>query len=223
MEIFGLFLIAYLIGSFPTTFLVGKLMGGIDLRRYGSGNVGVTNVAHHLGKRWAVPLVLFEMAVKGASPVAIGRYGLGLDGASLALAVAGLLTVAGNNWSVFLKFQGGRGLAAVGGTLLVLSPLLVGAFGLVFIPGWYFTRSSGVWALLALALLPAWAFLLGDPSMISWYCIGAVGLIILKRLVSNWTPFPQDIPRKKVLFNRFFRDRDLDDRTEWIQRVPGGT
>jgi glycerol-3-phosphate acyltransferase PlsY len=137
MELLGLYLYAYLVGSFPTTYIIGKLLRGVDIRRYGSGNVGVTNLSHHVGKRWLAPLILFEMLVKGASPVLVGRFLLGLELASLTLALVGLLTIAGNNWSVFLRFKGGRGIAVAGGTLLALTPLALVGFAIVFFPGGY--------------------------------------------------------------------------------------
>jgi acyl phosphate:glycerol-3-phosphate acyltransferase len=223
IEIAGLYIFAYLVGSVPTAYLIGKLARGIDLRQYGSSNVGGSNLVYHVGKRWLVPLGFFEVLVKGALPVLVGQHLLGLERASPQLLIAPLLAIAGHNWPVFLKFQGGRGVAVLSGTLLALAPLLLAAFAVVFLAGWLSTRSSGVWALISLALLPIWAVIIGEPSMISWYCMGALGLVVLKRLLSNWSPFPQEVPRKKVLFNRLFRDRDVDDRADWITRVPEET
>ena len=223
MEIAGLYLYAYLVSAVPTAYLVGRLAKGVDIRGYGSGNVGLSNVFQHVGKGWVVPLGLFEVLVKGASPIWIGEHLLGLERSSALLVVAPLLAVAGHNWSVYLKFQGGRGIAVAGGTLLALAPLLLGAFILVALSGWVATRSSGFWVLISLALLPIWAALVGDPPVISWYCGGLVLLVVAKRLLSNWTPLPADLPRKKVLLNRLFRDRDVDDRAEWVRRVPHAT
>jgi glycerol-3-phosphate acyltransferase PlsY len=223
IEIMGLYVLAYLVGSVPTAYLIGKLARGIDLRQYGSSNVGGSNLVYHTGKRWLVPLVLFEVLIKGALPVLIGQHLLGLERVSPQLLIAPLLAISGHNWPIFLKFQGGRGVAVLSGTLLALGPLLLAAFVVVFTAGWLATRSSGVWVLISLALLPVWAVIIGEPSMISWYCLGALGLIVLKRLLSNWNPFPQEVPRKQVLFNRLFRDRDVSDRAEWIRRVPGET
>ena len=195
MSVIWLYLLAYLLGSLPTAFMLGKLAKGIDIRVYGSGNVGMTNLLHHVGRRWAIPLVMFEMVVKGSLALLIGRFLMGVDPTTVSFVGAGLMCIVGHNWSVFLRFQGGRGLAPLGGTLLVLSPLLVVAFGLVFIPGWFFTRSSGVWALIGLASLPLWALVLGQPALISWYCVAAVLLVIIKRVLSNCTTFPSDLPR----------------------------
>ena len=223
MEIAGLDVFAYLVGAVPTAYIIGKLTRGIDIRHYGSGNVGGTNLFSHVGKRWLVPLGLFEVFVKGSSPVWIGDHLLGLERSSAALMVAPLFAIAGHNWSVYLKFQGGRGIAVAGGGLLALAPLLLGGFIVVVLAGWAVTRSSGVWVLISLALLPLWAVIADEPNVIIWYCGGLLALVVLKRLLSNWTPLPEDLSRKRVLFNRLFRDRDVDDRVDWVRRVPRGT
>ncbi len=223
IEFAGLYIFSYLVGAIPTAYLIGKMAKGVDIRGYGSGNVGGANVFYHVGKRWVIPLGIFEIFVKGASPVWIGQHVLGLERSSALLLVAPLLAVAGHNWSVYLKFQGGRGIVVAGGTLLAIAPLLLAAAASVALAGWVVTRISGVWVLISLALLPPWAFNVGDQSMIIWYCLGLLALVILKRLLSNWTPLVDGLPRKKVLFNRLFRDRDVDDHAEWVGRSPGQT
>jgi glycerol-3-phosphate acyltransferase PlsY len=223
MEIAALYIYSYLMGSVPSAYLLGRLVKGVDIRGYGSGNVGGANIFRHVGKGWVVPLFVSEVLLKGASPVWIGRYLLGWDHSSTLLMAAPLLAIAGNNWSVFLRFQGGRGIAVTTGTLLALSPLLMGAAIAVAVGGWAVSRSSGVWVLISLALLPFCAVLLGDPGMISWYCTGLLLLIAFKRVLSNWTPLPKNLSKRKVLFNRLFRDRDVDDRADWVDRRPRGT
>jgi len=220
MDIAGLYIFSYLVGSIPTAYLIARLVKKVDLRRYGSGNVGSSNLFYHVGRKWVVPLGLFEVLIKGALPVWTGHYLLGLDRSSGLLMVAPLLAITGNNWSVFLRLQGGRGIAVASGTLLGLSPLILVLAFAVAVGGWAITRSSGVWVLIALVLLPVWAVLSGDPLAISLYCVGLLALVVLKRLVSNWTPLPKDLPRRKVLVNRLLRDRDVDDRAQWMDRVP---
>ena len=77
--------------------------------------------------------------------------------------------------------------------------------------------------LISLVSLPAWAVIFGAPVVISYYCVGTLALVVLKRLLSNWTPFPEDLPKGKVLFNRLFLDRDVDDKAEWVHRIPQGS
>ena len=219
MDLVWLYIYSYLIGSVPTAYIIGKLVKGVDIRNTGSGNVGASNLYQVVGKRWLAALGLFELFVKGGSSIWVGQHLIGLDRSSVFLMAAPLLTVAGNNWSIFLRFQGGRGVAVAIGTLIGLSPLLLGAFAVVGMGGWAVTRSSGVWVLIALALLPLWATVSRGPASLTVYCACLVALIVLKRLLSNQKGFPKDVSRKKVLFNRLFLDRDVDDRADWVQRV----
>ena len=149
-----------------------------------------------------------------------GLFVLDLDRSSALLIGAPLLGIVGNNWSPFLRFQGGRGITVTGGALLALSPLLMVAVGVIAIGGWLATKSSGPWVLVSLTLLPLWAFLAHDHLPLVWYCMALLGIIALKRLSSNWSPFPDGISRKKVLFNRLLRDRDVADRNQWVTRAP---
>ena len=223
MEVAGLYILSYLMGAIPVAYIIGKTVKGVDIRGYGSGNVGSSNVFHHVGRKWAVLLGVLEILVKGALPVWIAIYVLDWDRSSAVLIGPPLLAVAGHNWSIFLKFQGGRGLAVGTGTLLGFSPILLGAFAVVSIGGWTVTRSSGVWVLISLALLPVWSVIAGEPATITFFSLGLVLLTVLKRLLSNWTPLPEGLPKAKVLFNRLFRDRDVDDKADWVRRVPQGT
>lgn len=221
LETIGLYLYAYLAGAVPTAYLIGRWAKGIDIRNYGSGNVGATNLAHHIGRTWVAPLLLFDILAKGASPILVGQYLLGLDQTSIFLILAPLAAVTGHNWSVFLNFQGGRGVSVIGGALLALSPLLLSAAIAIFLLGWTLTRSSAVWVLLSLSLLPLWVLAFDRPPVLIWFCAGSVFLMVLKRLFSNRQPMPAHIPKGQVLFNRLFRDRDVASRADWLGRIPG--
>tara|TARA_B100001123_G_scaffold283428_2_gene315769 strand:- start:170 stop:844 length:675 start_codon:yes stop_codon:yes gene_type:complete len=223
MDITALYIGCYLLGSIPTAYIIGKLVRGVDIRGYGSGNVGGANLYEHVGKRWVVPLVIAEIVFKGGLPIVFSIYVLDIDRSSAFLIGVPLLTIAGNNWSAFLKLQGGRGITVAVGTMLVLSPILWLAFAVIAFGGWVVTRSSGLWVLIALVLLPVVAFLAEDNVNLVWYCLGMLGIIALKRLSSNWPPFPDDISRKRVLLNRLVRDRDVSDRTGWVRRIPEGS
>lgn len=236
VDIVTLYLYAFLIGSIPTAFLIGKIVKGIDIREYGSGNVGGTNVYYHVGKVWLVPLGIFDLFVKGSSPFWIGMYLLDLDGASLHLVMASWSALIGNNWSIFLKFSGGRGIALVLGALFAVAPIQLGIFIATTAVGLIIFRSSAVWVLISLISLPIWTVLLGEVfdtaitavwfiktgelRMITLLCIGFLLLVILKRLLSNGQPLPKDIPWKLLLANRFLRDRDTKERSSWVFRVP---
>ena len=222
MELAGLYVYAYLVGAVPTAYIIGRLVKGIDIRQYGSGNVGGANVFYNVGKGWTVPLGLFELLAKGGSPLWIGMFVLDIERSSPALMGAALIAIAGNNWSVFLKFAGGRGLAVATGALGALAYRELLIFVAVAIGGWAIFRSSGVWVLIALALLPLASLLFGEPLAITWFCVGLVTLITVKRLASNMAPLPEGMPMSTVLLNRLLKDRDVSQRGEWIRRHPPG-
>ncbi len=223
MDVAALYIGAYLLGSIPTAYLIGRLVRGVDIRGYGSGNVGSANLWEHVGKRWVYPVAMAEIFIKGALPIWVALYVLDIDRSSALLIGPPLLAIAGNNWSIFLKLQGGRGIAVAGGTLVALSPILAIAVAAISILGWKITKSSGLWVLISLMMLPLIAYLAHDNLNLVWYCFGLLGIVALKRLSANWTPFPADVSRKKVLFNRLFRDRDVSDRTGWVRRIPEGS
>ena len=92
----------------------------------------------------------------------------------------------------------------------------------VGLPG-YFIRRSALMVLISLLLLPLWTFLLGQSTVVVWYCFGMIGIIVLRRLTANGKPDVPGYSTTKVLFNRLVRDRDVDDRDEWISREPTST
>lgn len=119
----------YFAGSFPTSFLGGKL-AGIDLRQHGSKNLGATNVYRVLGWKWAVPVGIIDIA-KGAIPVALASRAAG-DRTWLPLAV-GCAAVLGHVFSVFLRFRGGKGVATAAGVVLALAPAALGVSAAVWV------------------------------------------------------------------------------------------
>ena len=108
--------LAYLIGSTPSGVIVTRLWRGVDIRSYGSGSTGTTNVLRTLGPKAAVLVFVLDVA-KGAAAVAVARL---LDVPHLAVALAGALVVVGHMWPVFARFRGGKGVATGLGVLLFL-------------------------------------------------------------------------------------------------------
>jgi len=115
-------LIAYLLGSIPFGYLAGWVRG-IDLRRQGSGNTGATNALRLLGARWALPVAVLDVG-KGFLAAWLGATQVA-PADPWAPVLVGLAAVAGHNWSMFLKFGGGRGVATTGGIFLYLLPMHV--------------------------------------------------------------------------------------------------
>ena len=118
--IVAMLLAAYLLGSIPTGVLLAR-RAGIDPRRAGSGNIGATNVARTAGGRLGL-FTLVGDALKGALAVAVAHAS---SDTAWAPAAAGLAAILGHLWSVFLRFQGGKGVATTLGVFLFLSPLAI--------------------------------------------------------------------------------------------------
>jgi glycerol-3-phosphate acyltransferase PlsY len=132
-EFVAVVVIAYLIGSIPFGLIIGKLKSGVDIREYGSGKTGATNVMRTAGTKLGVLTVILDV-VKAAGAVMLatviiggGSGSLTVGGVSIywqhiAQVVAGLAAIAGHNWPVFAKFKGGRGVTAYFGTLFAIFP-----------------------------------------------------------------------------------------------------
>jgi len=123
-------IVSYLIGSFPTAYIFGRLFRGIDIRQHGSGNVGATNAFRVLGKAPGI-LVLIIDIIKGLLVTVLISNLFGLKGDFFRV-IIGISAVAGHNWTVFLNFKGGRGVATSIGVLLGLA-IKIPALRLVFI------------------------------------------------------------------------------------------
>jgi len=152
----ALIMFCYLMGSIPFGVLFARGRG-IDLRKTGSGNIGATNVLRNVGKGAALFTLLGDL-LKGAAAVALARA---VGAGSPYEGLAGLAAVAGHDFSLFLRFRGGKGVATSLGVMLVYAPLagvLTAAIWLVTVA---VSRYSSLGALVSFALLPASVALLG--------------------------------------------------------------
>jgi acyl phosphate:glycerol-3-phosphate acyltransferase len=135
---------AYLLGSLPTAYIIGKLRKGIDIRKIGSRNMGAMNTFYNVGFWWGM-LALAGDIGKGMLGVAVARWlntGLYIDLA------AGLMVLLGHNFPVFLKFKGGKGGAAMIGVLVIVMPwgflVYPASFGLLLLISRFPTISYGL-------------------------------------------------------------------------------
>jgi glycerol-3-phosphate acyltransferase PlsY len=121
------FLLAYLLGSIPAAVWIGKIFHGIDVREYGSGNAGATNVIRVLGWKAGIPVLVIDLA-KGLTAALLPRFFHLADPGSALLTsmqiLTGLTAIAGHIFPVFAGFRGGKGVATVFGTLLAIQPIL---------------------------------------------------------------------------------------------------
>lgn len=142
---------AFLLGSIPTGYLVARAKG-IDIRQHGSGNIGATNVFRTLGKPLGV-LVFVIDALKGFAAVWLAsRLGSGSDWSGIIAAVA---AIAGHNYTPWLGFKGGKGIATSAGVLIALMPWAVLAIALVWFAVFFATRYVSLASISAAAALPA--------------------------------------------------------------------
>lgn len=152
MKVVLLVLLAYLLGSIPTSFLLARFVKGIDLRKWGSGNLGATNLYRAAG----APLASISVAVdvgKGFVPAWLFTRLDGSGVAELAL-VYGLAAMLGHIFSVWMRFRGGKGVATGGGVYLALAPLAVAGAAVLWLLIVLGTRIVSIGSLLASAALP---------------------------------------------------------------------
>lgn len=119
-RMFAALILSYLIGSFPTAYLTGRILRKIDIRQHGSGNVGATNVFRVIGKRWGMAVLGIDMLKGAIAALGIPAF-LGIQAFTQELA-CGLLAIAGHTWTPWLKFKGGKGVATSAGVFFTLAP-----------------------------------------------------------------------------------------------------
>jgi acyl phosphate:glycerol-3-phosphate acyltransferase len=205
MMIFGLILV-YFIGAIPTAYIFGKMYKGIDIRKHGSGNVGATNVFRVLGKGPGIIVLLLDI-LKGIIAVALVPDILGFT-EILHRVIFSVIVVCGHNWTVFLKFKGGKGIATSFGVLIgltlklaVIRPVLLWTF-LVWVAVFLITRIVSVSSILAATCLPIIMVLTGQEIMI--ICLGSVFclFVVLRHRPNIRRLFAGQEPRVPLSFGK---------------------
>jgi acyl phosphate:glycerol-3-phosphate acyltransferase len=162
-----LFALAYLCGSIPFGVVIGKLFYHVDVRQFGSGNVGTTNVFRVLGKRAGVAVLVCDM-LKGYIPAVIAVWLFSSPWVAIFIAAA---PVVGHMYSVFLKGSGGKGVATGAAVVLALVPQAFLVCAVVWLTLIVATRYVSIASLVASFLVPVMVISLGHPLP---YCIAAV-------------------------------------------------
>ena len=116
--------LAYLIGSIPVAYIFGRVLKNLDIREHGSGNMGATNAFRVLGKGPGSIVLILDI-IKGIIPVTFLANAFGL-GDALSLVIISVAAVAGHNWTIFLGFKGGKGMATSLGVLIGMAIQLPG-------------------------------------------------------------------------------------------------
>lgn len=176
---FILFILAYLVGSIPNALWIGKIFKNIDVREFGSGNVGATNATRVLGWKLGVMVLIFD-AFKGMIFIIIARK-LGLE--DIYVVLIGLAAILGHSYSIYLKFKGGKAVATSLGVMLVLIPkvvmILIIVFLLIVIISGYVSLAS----ISVAGLLPILSYIMYN-NIIALLSL-VVGILVIWRHKSN--------------------------------------
>jgi len=186
--------VGYLLGSIPSGTFIGKRVAKVDVRQYGSGKTGTTNVLRVAGRKAAAMVIVLDI-LKGTLAVVfaglivsrdylvVGEFGLGV---LTAQCLAALAAMAGHNWSVFLKFRGGRGVATFFGGLIALCPVVALFGGEVIIIGVGLSRFASLGSIAGAVgtytILVPLTILNGFPiEYLVYALIGTVAIIVMHR------------------------------------------
>ncbi len=184
--------ISYFIGAIPTAYIFGRLLKGVDIRQFGSGNVGATNALRLLGRSWGITVLVLDIC-KGFFPVLI--FGNILKpqipiNQEIYCAIIAVSSVLGHSWTIFLGFKGGKGVATALGALLGLSVIIPGlklVLGLVILI-WFcvfiLSRIISLASVLAALSFPVFTVLLKQSPYIIFTAI-LLSIFIIYRHRSN--------------------------------------
>lgn len=156
MGLAGLLLISYLIGAIPSALIAGKLLGGIDIRKHGSGNVGGTNAWRVLGWKAGLPVSIVDVGKGAVAATLIPRLPFApypVDPTILPI-LCGLAAVIGHVFPVYTGFRGGKGVATGGGMLAAIAPIPVGMAAGVFVAALLLTGWVSLGSLLGALTVP---------------------------------------------------------------------
>lgn len=174
--------ISYLIGSIPTAYIITKLFKSVDIRTYGSGNPGATNVLRVVGKTAAIITLAIDF-LKGFLTVKISQI-LG-SGPEFQI-LYGTVAVAGHNWPIWLKFRGGKGVATAFGVVSVLMPGIALLSFAVFIIAVLSTGYVSVGSMLAASAFSIFAWLnISEISLTAKIIVSILTIIIIFRHKDN--------------------------------------
>ncbi len=182
-------IISYLVGSIPTAYIFGRLLKDIDIRNVGSGNVGATNAMRVLGKGPGVTVLLLDI-LKGVLPVVfLGNFLVSkqtcLPEATLRI-MLGMVCIVGHNWTIFLRFKGGKGVAATLGVLIGLAFKIPGlnlVLGLVlasWLIAFFVWRIVSIASCFAALALPILSILFHLPKLLISTSVILCAFVILR-------------------------------------------
>jgi glycerol-3-phosphate acyltransferase PlsY len=192
--------IAYLLGSIPSAYIAGRLVKGVDIRKVGGGNLGAVNTMREIGAIAGFSVLFADMA-KGAIAVLIAQW-LGLP--LIWVFVVGLAAVVGHNWSVWLKFRGGQGLATTLGVLLALVPIEFAISFAIIVIVVLITSNMRLAAGVGLAFLPLIIWLFGGELSIIVYSV-ALPLFCSLKMIPRLRTDMARVGKKNLIVDREYK------------------
>ena len=170
---------SYIAGGIPTGYLVAKRFKGIDIREHGSGNPGTANVYRVAGTLPGL-ITLAVDGLKGFLPVLLAQK---LYPARLMVHIlTGTAAIVGHDWTIFLGFTGGKGVATTGGVFAAMMPKSMLCTVGIFIAGLLFSGHISVGSMAGATSIPFFNLMFGMPAELTWMSAGAAALILYKHI-----------------------------------------
>ena len=220
IDIFSI-LLSYFWGAIPTAYLIAKYYAKIDITKRGSQNIGASNLATNTNQLIGYLIGVFDAFGKGSLPILIFLYIIPTQ-YEITPILCGLASIAGHNWSPYIKFKGGRGLSTTIGVLfafqmwphILLGTLFIGIMGRIM------TKDNAFWTFVTIIMLPiitmATTTQIIESSLI--ISLGITCLLIGKRITSNSRPNLENNKYREILIYRIIWDRDIKNNKKWINR-----
>jgi len=205
-------LVSYFIGSIPTAYIFGRILKGIDIREFGSGNVGATNALRLLGKGPGIAVLILDILKGLLAALFVGNIVVaGIKGMSAATIqwdtgiriLLGLSAILGHNWTIFLRFKGGKGIATSFGVLLglavkvsslkIILTLLILTWLIIFA----ISRIVSLASVLSGMILPVYMLFFKQPAVLTFLSIILAIFIILRHKSNLRRIFQGKEPRLK--------------------------
>lgn len=197
-------LVSYLIGSIPTAYIFGRIFKGIDIREFGSGNVGATNVFRVIGRVHGLIALVIDI-LKGFLCVSYAAgfflYLSPVQRPELYRVLVGMAAIAGHNWTVFLRFKGGKGVATSAGVVIGLVPKIFLLGFLVWSIVFSVTGYVSIASIIASISVPLFTLVFGEPAEIIIFT-SLLCIIIVYRHRSNIKRLKQGEEKRISLFKK---------------------
>jgi len=174
---------SYIIGSFPTSYIITRSIKGTDIRKSGSGNAGATNVLRTVGRMPALITLIVDMFKGAFAVIIVGDffYGYGVDlNYDFYRGLLALVVVSGHIWSVFLHFKGGKGVATTIGVAFALAPNVLWPSIAIWVVVFMLSKYVSLASIVALVAFPVIAVLLNTPIYTVLFSIIICAISIFK-------------------------------------------